>query len=369
MWYSENINPDSGPVSKGTIPVKIEIMRYILKKEDFDKAFEFAINYHLDPTKSSTSRTYGASRGFGGVMEAFLHGKIVEIGVTKLLNLLEPKKIFVPDFEIKENKKSKDEPDIVLIVENKKERTPKLFVEIKHVSENDRWVGLTAEQFQTLKNSSAAKDIFVVGAYIKNNNPGTNKMKDLVGSYLNAKFGSVFSKFAGIENIEVVVEFAISGEELDKSALLFKQGSLLYETEIFISAGSATNREFHKNKFTKIPHKAGSLDIYSMNNINQPDFLDKICYQGELEVYEKSNRKSKKRYLFCKSEVIIEHDILGRFVLEKDKLYLFNLTTLGRNSILDRNNIWIAKRNISCLQNKKILKSTQENLKRIAKDM
>ncbi|MEI8137988.1 MAG: hypothetical protein WCH21_11735, partial [Bacteroidota bacterium] len=67
---------------------------------------------------------------------------------------------------IKQNNDVLNEPDIIRVIENKKERKPKCFLEIKNISKDDRWIGLTTEQFETIKKSSNLENIFIIGAYI-----------------------------------------------------------------------------------------------------------------------------------------------------------------------------------------------------------
>lgn len=42
----------------------------------------------------------------------------------------------------------------------------------------------------------------------------------------------------------------------------------------------------------------------------------------------------------------IENNIFGKFYLEKNKFYTFNLVTLGRDPKLKRNNLFISKKRI-----------------------
>ncbi|MCS6956548.1 MAG: hypothetical protein NZM02_01725, partial [Patescibacteria group bacterium] len=125
-----------------------------LSLEDFKKAFEFGTKYYLDPNKITTGRTTAEPRGLGAVLDAFTIGKITEIGVQKILFKQNEKKSYILDFDIKKNILVKNEPDIIGVYENEKIRTPNVFIEIKYTSEKDRWLGITEEQFNTIKRSS-----------------------------------------------------------------------------------------------------------------------------------------------------------------------------------------------------------------------
>jgi len=345
-------------------------MRYKLTKRDFDIAFGFAMRYHLDPKKSQSSRTSGASRGLGGVLDSFILGKLVELGVSNVLKLFNPKKNYILDLDIKQNNEVIDEPDITSVVENKKERPPRCFIEIKNISKDDRWIGLTLEQFETINQSSKLENVFIIGAYIENNNSGSHKQKDLLGIYLKSKYGSpLFKNFTNINNLNIVIEYAISGKELRQHGHVFEKRFFMYETEIFELAGKQTEPSISKGLIKKIGEFSnGTLDRYIMNKkYPDPEFIGEIHFKGKIQLYEKLNEKSTRRYVRCLTNVVVSNDMLGTFNLKKGNIYLLNLHTIGRNPALNRNNIWIAKRNIPFLQSKKLITKTEDNLTYIAK--
>ncbi len=344
-------------------------MKYILTRKDFDIAFDFALRYHLDPKKSQASRTSGASRGLGGVLDSFMLGKLVELGVSNVLKSLNSKKDYKLDFDIKQNNEVINEPDIVKVIENKKERLPKCFLEIKNISKTDRWIGLTLEQFETSKKSSKVENMFIIGAYIDNNNKGNFKEKDLLGIYLKDKFkSSVFNSFTNINNIQVVIEYVLSGVELQKFGHNFEKGFFTYETEIFELVGKSTESSILNGKIKKIGEFSNNvLDHYIVNKkYPDPTFMGNFTFKGKIELYEKKNLKSLKRYIRCMTDIEVINKTLGSFKLLKDKIYLFNLSTVGRNPALNRNNIWIAKRSIPYLYDKKMILSSEKNLRKIA---
>jgi len=347
-------------------------MRYKIAQKDFDTAFDFALKYHLDPNKSSSSRTFGASRGLGGVLDSFILGKLVEIGVASVLHSFNNAKDYVVDFDIKENSKILFEPDIIEIVEGENKRKPTRSVEIKNISKTDRWIGLTYEQFETIKKTSDLDNIFIVGAYIENNNEGNKKQKDLLGIYFKNKFKlREFESFTDINNINIVIEYAISGRELEENGIFFKKDSYMFETEIFEIAGKQTESNIFNGKIKKVgAFSGGTLEKYAMNKeYPQPSFMGDFKFQGKMELYEKTNIKSVKRYVKCISDVFVSNEVIGDFELGKGNIYLFNLCTLGRKPTLDRNNLWIAKRNVSFLEKKGSISKTEENLAEIAKNI
>ncbi|MEK7497878.1 MAG: hypothetical protein AAB656_03095 [Patescibacteria group bacterium] len=345
-------------------------MKYTLKREDFIKAFEFSVKYHLDPKKTSSTRTAGSARGLGGVLDSFMHGKLVEIGVAKILNSLKPSKTFELDFSIKPTNDAKNDPDIVKITESNHSREPNVYTEIKHITKSDRYLGLTTEQFTTAKKMSRNKEVYIIGAYLENSGKeAKNKKDDVLGVFLKTETSnSLLGDFSEIGEMSVVIDYVISGKELEKNGLEFKQGSLFYETEIFVEAGPMAVKAIDAKILKKISEiKNGELKPYMQIEQNAlPSFIRPIKIMGYIEVYEKKNDKSSMQFIRCISDTLIENDFLGKFYLKAGNTYLFDMCTIGRNPSLDRNNIWIAKRSVGYLQEKGRLESTEKNLKSLA---
>ena len=107
---------------------------YQLAFEDFKRVFNFATSYYIDPSKITTGRTSGEPRGLGAIIDSFALGKLTEIGVEKILTIFNSNKKYFLDFEIKNNQKVKNEPDINLIEDNNIIREPSIFIEIKNTS-------------------------------------------------------------------------------------------------------------------------------------------------------------------------------------------------------------------------------------------
>lgn len=210
---------------------------YKLTLEDFKRVFEFGTNYYIDPSKNTTGRTTGEPRGLGAILDAFTLGKLTEIGIEKIFTEFNSSKFYILDFDIKSNSQVMDGPDIMHIKEKEKIRDPNLFVEIKNTSENDRWVGLTEEQFNTIKRSAGNKPIYMIYASIRsatiNNNPKTT---DLTGMFLkeieDKSKSEIFQKFANL-NAECRIEFIISAKDFEVFAYPFERGMNMYETNLF----------------------------------------------------------------------------------------------------------------------------------------
>ena len=73
-------------------------MIYHITEDDIKQCIDFSTKYFLDPNKPRAGRTTGTYRGLGTMIDNWLVGKLIEIGVKKiiesvgyrkLLNLLE----------------------------------------------------------------------------------------------------------------------------------------------------------------------------------------------------------------------------------------------------------------------------------------
>lgn len=116
-------------------------------------------------------------------------------------------------------------------------REPNLFIEIKNTSENDRWIGLTEEQFNTIKRSAKGREIFMIYASIvsniRDNNP---KTADLTGMFLkkieDQDKSQIFQEFLSL-NAKCRIEFIVSSKDLERFAFPFERGMNMYETKLF----------------------------------------------------------------------------------------------------------------------------------------
>ncbi|HOG15317.1 MAG TPA: hypothetical protein PK674_01895 [Candidatus Absconditabacterales bacterium] len=325
---------------------------YKLTLDDFKRVFEFGTNYYIDPSKNTTGRTTGEPRGLGAILDAFTLGKLTEIGIEKIFTEFNKNKAYILDFDIKSNSQVKDEPDIVKIKEQNKFREPNVFVEIKNTSESDRWIGLTEEQFSTIKRSAGNKEIYMIYASLRSetreNNPKTT---DLTGMFLkeieDKNKSEIFQKFANL-NAECKIEFIISSKDLDKFSYPFERGMNMYETNLFNEKKSTSF--YSKNSIRKDVLKIdeyknfdNTMELSIETNLYpEKDEISKFKVNGSFNLIQ----KKKKTYIECISDVYIENDIFGYFNLKKDKFYSFNLATVGRDPKLKRNNLFIAKNKV-----------------------
>lgn len=348
-------------------------MRYDFTDDDYRKAFEFAVSYYLDPSKAPSGRTSAEPRGFGAVLDAFFRGKLVEIATQKLLDLQNPEKTFYLDFSIKSTHEVMDEPDIVKVRDKGVDRDPKLFVEIKNTSVSDRWIGLTEEQLATMKRASNGKQVFNI--YISLNtkpNHRSPRSTDFVGMYLKHISGLPFFKNFDDLNVYAKLEFIIPVDELEKFGTKFPKDHFLYDTDLFGESPSIKRSDGGlKAGIQLTDHKkafSGKIVLTRRDGTSDYD-VGEFTIQGSYNVYKKLNLKSQSHYLECIDDTSLENDVFGKFSLKRGCLYKFNLETMGRDPILKRNNIFIAKRRVYQLIDQNHLMKPDLILKKIAMEI
>ena len=350
-------------------------MEYQIKKEDLENCFKFAVEYFLASGKLTTNRTTGQYRGLGGIMDSFVIGKLIEIGVARIIDGHTAKKC-LPDFRIAEfAPENISDPDIYKVIENGKERDPNLYLEIKNISEEDRWIGLTAEQFSTilsnrLVNKDPKKVILIYASLIKKNKEGNI---DPLGVYLKSKITMpLLKEFCDIGDLYVKIQYIITGEDLKKYGVSFDEGSYLYETEIIQEASPMTVKRIlnSHDDYKKASLKGKELPIIMSNTLPEPKEFGEFEYEGDIEVYVKTNHKggkisSRRMFIHSKTDAVIKNKVLGVFKLDKGKIYECWFITVGMNPTLKRNNVWIAQRNLVNIVSKKVERHIEEIRKHI----
>lgn len=348
------------------------LKEYDLDLDDFKRVFQFASNYYIDPNKSTTGRTTFEPRGLGAILDNFTIGKLTEIGVEKILSINEPSKHYILDFDIKGTSVVMDEPDIIKVLIGKEYREPNFHIEIKNTSDNDRWIGLTEEQFNTIRRSANGKQIYFIYASIfsplSDDNP---KRSNLTGMFLreieDTQKSQIFQEFVKL-NAKCRIEFIFSSEDLINFGYPFEKGMNMYETQLFKEV--KINSVFSKNGFRKDiikqeEYKSEDTIIHlELNNGIKPEneYFSKILITGHFKLLSKMRSK----FIIPISPVNISSGIFGDFLLEAGNVYNFSLKTLGRDPKLKRNNLFIAKRKVIQLMEKNILRQPDELIKSIA---
>ena len=347
-------------------------MKYEYTSDDFNAAFSFAVEYYLDPKKATSGRTNSEPRGFGATLDAFTRGKLTEVGIKRMLEKLAPIKCGL-DFDMKNPSEVRVEPDIITIEENGALREPKIFTEIKNTSINDRWIGVTDEQLNSMKEGSHGRDIYMIYSSLKGAKvEGNSKTSDFVGMYLKHISGlEIFKSFSNL-SARAKLEFIISSDQLETYGIPFPAGDLTYETNLFdgpkfIYKKDGTLRSgIHLDK----DYKAHNGKIHIKRKDGQKDDSHGLfSISGDFNIYTKVNDKSTRSYISCLTDVNLSNQTFGDYKLSKGCTYNFVLETLGRDPILKRNNLFIAKRRVYQLIEEKVLPNPVTTLKEISENI
>ena len=324
-------------------------MQYRFTPDDFERAFKFGIDMYLSKGPH-TGRTSGEPRGLGAVLDAFTRGKLVEIGVGRMLEEVCDGRRFILDFDMKSISEVAEEPDITDVEEGGEKREPIFFIEIKNTSTDDRWIGLTDEQLATMSKGAADRDIYIIYASLHSCPlPDSPPSSDFVGMYLRHLSDlPIFKGFAEL-NAEARLEFILSAESLHLYGTSFPKGDLMYETDLFSEGrirrtdGSLLASIEEEEHWEAVPKRT----LVLRRQDNEPD--DKygsVDVAGSFTTYIKRNPKSFRHYIECHTDTVIESDIFGNFCLMEGHVYNFSLVTLGRDPVLKRNNLLVSKRRI-----------------------
>ena len=338
-------------------------LEYKLIETDLAQCIEFAVNLYTGKKGSLSSRTTGQSRGLGTIINDWVGGKAIEIGIKEMLERLAPSKKIILDFSIYDTNKKAQDPDIIKVEENGETRDPNLFVEIKNVGPYDRWIGLSEDQFKTTKNkvSGNLSKIFIVYAQLIDVDNDLSKKTDLLGTFLKTatkkNYSKLFKDFASVGKVIVRTEFVITGNDLENNGVLFTTKDFLYETEVLALTRQKTE------SLKEITINGNTLPKFQPDkNYPYPEKIGDIKFTGNAKAFIKINKKSERMLIKCETNVIAKNKVLGEFRLLKDNVYDYNPGVAGRNPAIFRNNIWIAVRNAKNISSL----GTDDTLKEIA---
>lgn len=349
-----------------------ELTRYKFEDNDLIKVIEFVKNYHLEPTKGTRGRTNQGKRSFGGELDEWIPGKLVEIGVCRILEKLTEYKILQPDFQIYTNKEvgEKSDPDITKVVDGKSlPRRPSTFVEIKRHDHDAKWLGPRQHQLKD------HVDGFMIHASIEFNDDREKKQHDITGAVLkkitNPNYVDL-SDFSDFENLVCTIDYAYSFNDLREKGHFFESGNIIPETSFPVS------RPAYK--------KDGSLSTVYKNQKSHNGFSEqKMFWENKNKVlsfsdweldgqYEIIEDKLNKKYIHAIAGASMFSKIFGRFLLDDNKTYkFFYKNKLGKQGGKDVfksiDDFWFSKKRLDELLKNNEINSTKTTLKYIAKKL
>ena len=294
-----------------------------ITKTMLKSAFSFGSDYFRDPAKVLQDRTGEKERGLGGILTDHLYGKVIELGVCKILKNNSGKKFF-PDMKVK-SEFDFGRPDIVKVENSSGKKIPlKKFVEIKYSPSNFQWIGLYMKQFDDMreyvrkefsKKKNPDNSIIVIYANIRNKKTGEFLSKndlnesedvDAGNSNLHGEDLSVHNltknEKKDLENLQIELE-NLEKDRKDKSKFpwtiskksiphtLFPGMSLLKarkknkENKELVDDEIVKKKRFIKNlKFTFQKRKEDLLGIYFKQEGFLPKKFDYFLKSSELEV-------------------------------------------------------------------------------------
>jgi hypothetical protein len=213
--------------------------------------------------------------------------------------------------------------------------------------------------------SNDPSKLFIVYGTISSSDRST--ICDVFGAYLKSEIrDNLLDGFTCIDDIYLEIKSVINAKELTENCLKFDKGSLFYETEILgpeIAETKANNIRMSEYETKNLYNEV--LPIIMMDGYPAPKEFGDFRLKGRATMLIKNNRKSKRIYLDCHSSGFIDNKSLGKFELKRGKMYELFFTTIGRNPVLSRNNLWIARRNM----HKIITDSVEKRIAYISQDI
>jgi len=341
---------------------------------DIGEVITFCRDYHLDITKQSSGRTGSGPRGLGGEIDAFGPGKLNEIAVSKLLSTGSKKRCTV-DNQIYSNYEVgiKTIPDIVGVIENESsERKPKLYIEVKKITDSDQWLGIHSDQLKSvLRDSQISIDqIFLIFAEVFFQDKKNRKQQDFLGAFLNStiKNNSVqFQEFSSLSDLRCKIHYVLTITDLQKFGHEFKAGDIIPELycaqakQVFRSDG----RLWKGLRISKTLQGNSEIQAPDIDGKRYP--YGKFLCRGKVQIIQKKG--SSRTYLSILSNTSIENEYFGELQFKKGETVFFNirnkLAGLQGAKVKTKSDWWISRRKLDQLITKGHIASTKDLIKRI----
>ena len=345
---------------------------YNFQTEDLLECFKFVKNFHLEPSKSNRGRTNQGKRNFGGELDAWLPGKLVEIGTCKILEKFSTDKTYVPDFKIYSNFEvgKRSDPDITEIIDNGAPRKPNTFIEIKRSSPEDDWMGPRMHQFIGKQSG------YMIHTSIYFNDKKGPKERDIIASALQ-KLISInsfdLSEFSDFEDLECKIEYIYSFQDVLEKGHLFKAGDIIPKTDIYKSVNIIKKDGGFRKGFELIEECSGDYN-FKMKWDDKSEYKTYSDWQVQGKFKRFINLSNNKEYIHSISNVNMFNDVLGKFKLKDNESYKFWFENkLGKRDGVDLtkniDDYWFTKKRLDELIQDKQINSVEENIFSISKEI
>ena len=316
---------------------------YCISQADVITVVDFAAKYQLDPTKASFGRTNNEPRGLGGVLDNFGPGKLIEIAVSNILSP-HPNKICQIDTNIYSNSEvgERIDPDIIQVIENGSHREPNVYIEVKKIDENSRWLGISTTQLNSIK-AKHKNQVYLIFGRLYFDDKNHPKGQDFTGAFLkqfihnsNLDLGA----FSTISNLKCRLEYVLAIEDLEKYGRIYGVGEYIQRLEIrkkkiFLKNGNLGksiefDQKFKSNDFLEISNKCSSEKI-----------LKEFKVEGEVEVYKfTQNNGEIKTIIHAIKKSFLISEYFGKYELEANTTQYFSIEPTS-NERKKRDDFWI----------------------------
>lgn len=341
-----------------------------IKEDEVKQCWEFGLKYFLDNKKSIQNRTVGQNRGVGGILDSFMN-KIIEIAVCKEISKINKNIECFSDFEIHQLKKGKTEPDVFKVKEKTEsvKRDPRVYVEIKNITDGDNWLGPKADELESIQNNEygikdTKKMFYVYGEIIDSRKEKNSRKSSILGAFLKKVIpkDATLKQFHDIADLSVEIKYVLSINDIQKMGVHFPAGGYMTNPEIFAepskkrkktilknmksgkyTAVSTPNNTFPKETGSFLTEKNGSKTV--KKSLPYPESFGEIKYSGQLEMHQEDLSSLTNRFFHCLSKVRVSHSVLGDWEFDKGDVQNFKITYSGRDPQLRKDNTFIARRN------------------------
>jgi hypothetical protein len=345
---------------------------YRFTNEDLIKVLHFTKDYHLEETKQSSGRTNQGSRNFGGELDAFVPGKLIELAVCKILEAYGENKTLLPDYKIYKNAEVAEnvDPDIVAVKEKDELRYPKIHVEIKRLMDSDFWLGMRTDQLsrvEAVRGIEALRSMYMIHASLAFDNSNNKKQNDIVGAVLKELISTEklnLEEFSNFTDLYCRIDYVYSIQDLMSRGHLYKKGDIIPTGEFpqgadaYKKNGSTRKGYTLIKKFTKNNH---NLSMKISLNGTEPMY-GKWEIIGEIELFKTAKNNE---MLYCKSATVMSNPYFGSFNLEAGKTYKFYFQNKLGKDYKNIDDYWFFRKRLEEMILLKEIPTNEESIKKI----
>jgi hypothetical protein len=352
---------------------------YRFSDEDLKKVLSFTRDYHLELSKPVSGRTNQGARDFGGELDAFVPGKLIELGVSKIIgNNKNPQINLEVDYKIYTNTEVKNQadPDIVKVLEpNLVQRDPNLHVEIKRHSDGDLWLGMRANQLSqiiSVRGPDIKNRMYMIHASLGFNDKNNKKQNDVLGSILKKlipKNHFDLGDFSDFSDLFCKIEYAYSINSLLNLGKLYPEGEIIPTMPFSQGADAYTSKGKLRKGYQLIDTFANGSKSLKMKIEETKEITDYSNWSIHGH-FDHLQTNTNKEVIYCHSELTAFNDYFGKYSLGKGSTFKFffeNRLEKGKRKNIDDH--WFFIKRLDELILEKKLPTTDECLKLIAKDI